>query len=295
MHIKSHSRNSITNILFLLPALILFTAVVYYPLVSSFQYSVTDWGMTNKEYNYIGFDNFIKIIGDDYVRAGFKNTFVFALYTTFIGNLMALLLALILDRKLKTRNLLRIVFYIPCLLSPIIVAGVFGDIFQQRGIINEILKLIGLESMVQDWFGSMRFAMPMLIIVNAWQFLGYGSVIYLAGLQTIPTEYYEAASIDGAGKAKIFFKITFPLLMPSVTIMSFMSLTGGLKFFDIPFVLTRGGPGNATETMGTVIYKLAFNNEQFGFATAVAVVFFIIIAILTAAQLTLTRSREVQL
>ena len=292
---KIFRKNGIVHILFLLPALILFTLIVYYPLLSSVRYSVTDWTMRTSEYNYVGLKNFKEIFIDSLVRAGLKNTFIFALYATFIGNSLALVLAIILDKALRLRNYFRALFYIPCLLSPIIVSAVFGDIFRYRGIFNAVLDAIGLAVFVGEWFGSVSRALPMLILVNAWQWMGYGSVIYLAGLQTISQEYYEVARIEGLGPWATFLKVTFPLLMPSVTIMTFMSLTGGLKLFDIPFVLTKGGPGYATETLGTVIYKLAFTYEKFGFAMAVAIVFFACIMVLTVIQVSITRFYEVEL
>ena len=287
--------NSIRNILFLLPALVIFTAITYYPLISSVHFSFTDWLFGDPTYNYVGMKNYVDMFDDDLVMAGFRNTFIFALYSTIIGNTLALLLALVLDSALKTKKYLRAVFYIPCLLSPIIVSAIFTNILQYRGVLNQFFDVVGLEFLINDWFGNAQSALPMFIGLNAWQWVGFGSVIYLAGLQMIPTTYYEAAKIDGAGKFKTFWSVVLPLLMPSITIMTFMSLTGGLKLFDIPFVMTQGGPGTATQTLGLVIYKVAFSFEKFGYATAIAVVFFIIIAIFSVLQVTYTRKREVDL
>ncbi|WP_162463224.1 carbohydrate ABC transporter permease [Paenibacillus psychroresistens] len=283
------------NLLFILPALLLFTAIIYYPLFNSIKYSFTSWNMTSPLYEYIGFKNYADMFSDDLVKAGFKNTFVFTLYSTLIGNSLALLLALVLDSNLRAKKFLRSVFYIPCLLSPIVISAVFGNILQYHGVLNEFFHKVGLDFLINDWFANAASAMPMLIILNAWQYLGYGSIIYLAGLQTIPAELYETARMDGASKFKTFRFVTFPLLMPSITIMTFMSITGGLKLFDIPFVLTQGGPGTATETMGTVIFKIAFRHQKFGYATAISVVFFILIAVISVLQVRYTRKREVVL
>ena len=264
-------------------------------MVRSVIYSFTDWRMGSDALNFIGLKNYFYMFEDKFTVAGFKNTFIFAAYCTFIGNTLALLLALVLDKNFKSKNYLRTVFYIPCLLSPIVVSAIFGDILQYRGLLNEVFNRIGVNFLVNDWFGNIATALPMLIVLNAWQWAGYGSVIYLAGLQLIPVEYYEAAKIDGANKLNTFFRITLPLLMPSVTIMTFMSITGGLKLFDLPYVLTNGGPGMATETISTVIYSTAFKEERFGYATAVSVTLFIIIAFFSIIQVRYTRKKEVQL
>lgn len=292
---RKTNRNEITFLLFVIPALVFFTAIVYYPLISSMRYSFTNWDMRSNDLNYIGLKNFIYMFTDKLAMTGFKNTFMFAIYSTFFGNMLALMLAVVLDKNLKSKNFLRSVFYLPCLLSPIVVSAIFGDLLQYKGLINEVFNRLGLEFLVNDWFSNAATAIPMLIMLNAWQWMGYGSVIYLAGLQIIPVEFYEASKIDGANRFNEFFKITLPLLMPSITIMTFMSLTGGLKLFDIPFVLTNGGPGSATETVGTVIYRMAFAQSRFGYATAISVLFFIVIAFFSILQVRFTRKREVQL
>jgi len=293
--ISRKNRNFLMCILFIIPALTVFTAIVYYPLLGSIRYSFTDWTFVGMDFNFIGFSNYLEMFENKLVLAGIKNTLLFALYTTFCGNMLALLLALILDKDLKTKNYLRAVFYIPCLLCTIVISAMFSDILQYNGLLNEIFRKIGLNFLVNDWFSNEKTALPMIIGLNAWQFAGYGSVIYLAGLQTISREYYEAANIDGAKGFKVFRYVTLPLLMPSVTIMTFMSITGGLKYFEIPYVLTNGGPGMATETMCTVIYRLAFNQRRFGLATAVSVVFFIIIAVVSVIQVSYMRKREVSM
>lgn len=294
-NIITKTKKNMWKVCFLVPALVLFTMIVYYPLVNSIKYSFTDWNMSSPSYDVVGFENYKQIFQNTLISAGMKNTAVFTIYTTFIGNFLALGLALILDSRIRAKKFLRAAFYIPCLLSPIVVSAIFSDILQYKGLLNEAFRSMGLQMLVNDWFGNEATAMPLLIILNAWQWMGYGSVIYLAGLQTIPKEYHEAAAIDGAGKVTGFFKITLPLLMPSITIMTFMSITGGLKLFDIPYVLMNGGPNMATETMGTVIYTLAFKYQRFGLATAVSVVFFVIIATISILQVSITKKREVQL
>lgn len=295
LHQEPFNRDRMSNLLFVLPAFLVFTAIVVYPLANSFRYSFTDWNMRGQEYSLVGFDNYKTLFQNDLVRAGIKNTLLFTVYTTFVANSIALLLALVLDKNLRSKVLLRAVFYIPCLLSPIVISAIFSQILQYRGLLNEVFRTLGFDALVNDWFGNVATAMPMLIGLNTWQWAGFGSVIYLAGLQTIPRELYEAADMDGARPLAVFRHITVRLLMPSITVMSFLSITGGLKYFEIPFVLTNGGPGTATETVSTVIYRMAFRYERFGVATAISVVFLAFVMILSVAQVRFTRRLEVQL
>ena len=279
----------------MIPVLFFFITIVYYPLLASIQWSFTDWNMSSPIFSYVGLRNFRQIFQDELILAGFRNTMLFTLYTTFFGNAIALILALALDRPMRSRTYLRAVFYIPSLICTVVVAAVFSNLLQYYGFFNEFVTKLGLPFLVNDWFANKATALPMIIGLNVWQWAGYGSVIYLAGLQTIPTDFYEAARIEGARPGTIFFRITFPLLIPYVTIMTFLSITGGLKLFEIPYVLTGGGPGHATETLGTVIYRVAYHYNQFGYATAIAVVFFAIILLFSILQINFTRKREVQL
>jgi raffinose/stachyose/melibiose transport system permease protein len=287
--------NVLKGILVILPALIIYTMIVYYPLVRSFAYSVTNFDGGIKAAKFIGLSNFKDMFKDDLVISGILNTFKFTIFTTIFANFIALLLALILDSNIKSKHYLRAVFFIPCLINYVVISAVFSNILQYNGLLNSFFDIIGLSDMKIDWFGSTGLALPMLMSLNVWQWAGYGAIIYLAGLQSIPREYYEAAEVDGSGKFNTFTKITFPLLAPSFTIMTFMSLTGGLKLFELPYVLTKGGPGNATQTIGTAIYTLAFGYSKMGYATAVSIVFFVIIAILSVIQVYFMRRNEVQL
>ena len=288
-------KEHLSNIVMLLPVLFFFIVIVYYPLLASIQWSFTDWNMSSAVFSFVGLRNFRQLFYDELILAGFKNTMLFTLYTTFFGNAIALLLALALDRPMISRTYLRAVFYIPSLICTVVVAAVFSNLIQYYGFFNELFTRLHLDFLINDWFANKRTALPLIIGLNVWQWAGYGSVIYLAGLQTIPTDFYEAAKMEGARGVGLFFRITFPLLIPYVTIMTFLSITGGLKLFEIPYVLTGGGPGHATETLGTVIYRVAYHYNQFGYATAIAVVFFTIILILSILQINFTRKREIQL
>ncbi len=283
----------IKGVLVILPALLIYTIIVYYPLLYSFRYSVTDFDGGLRTIHFVGLSNFFEMFGDERVVAGFSNTFKFTVFTTVFANLAALTLALVLDSKIKFRGYLRAVFFIPCLINYVVIAAIFSNILQYGGLLNELMGKIGLPAL--DWFGSKQLALPLLMGLNVWQWCGYGAVIYIAGLQSIPVEYYEAAKVDGSTDLNSFFRITVPLLAPSFTIMTFMSLTGGLKLFEMPFILTQTGPDNATQTLSTAIYTLAFSHQRMGYATAISIVFFAIIALLSVTQVYFMRRSEVQL
>jgi raffinose/stachyose/melibiose transport system permease protein len=213
-------------------------------------------------------------------------TLFFAFFNIIFSNLLALILALILDTKLKTRNILRSIFFLPNVLSLIIVAFIWSFIFR--------LILPALTG-ISVWLGSVDLAPYAVLMVTIWQGCGYLMVIYLAGLQSIPAEITEVAAIDGANGLQRLFRVTLPLLLPALTICLFYSLSGSLKTFDVIMALTSGGPGYATTPIVLDIYFNAFNNNQFGYATAKAVFLCLIIMLVTGIQLFLMKKREVEL
>lgn len=213
-------------------------------------------------------------------------TLFFAFFNIIFANLLALILALILDTKMKTRNILRSIFFLPNVLSLIIVAFIWSFIFR--------LILPALTG-ISVWLGSVDLAPYAVLMVTIWQGCGYLMIIYLAGLQSIPVEITEVAAIDGANELQRLFRVTLPLLLPALTICLFYSLSGSLKTFDVIMALTSGGPGYATTPIVLDIYFNAFNNNQFGYATAKAVFLCIIIMLVTGIQLFLMKKREVEL
>ena len=280
------------DMLFILPAFVLFFAVIWYPLIKSILYSFTNYDGMSKSFDFVGLTNYMKIFSSKYIKAGIGNTLKFAVVNCLLCNIFQLLLALVLDKKLILKRYLRVAFYVPVLLCTVVVSVVFGHIMQYNGILNTFFREAGLGKFVIDWFGNETAAFIMVCVVNIWQWLGYGAIIYLGGLQTIPENLYEAAKIDGARPFQIFRKITFPLLMPSVTILTFLNLTGGLKLFDLPYTLTAGAPNDATETVSMVIYRMAFKERKMGYASAVSVIFLLVIAVVSIVQVVATRKKE---
>lgn len=213
-------------------------------------------------------------------------TLFFAFFNIIFSNLLALILALILDTRMKTRNILRSIFFLPNVLSLIIVAFIWSFIFR--------LILPALTG-ISVWLGSVDLAPYAVLMVTVWQGCGYLMIIYLAGLQTIPVEITEVAAIDGANWWQRLTRVTLPLLLPAMTICLFYSLSNSLKTFDVIMALTSGGPGYVTTPIVLDIYFNAFNNNQFGYATAKAVFLCVIIMLVTGIQLFLMKKREVEL
>ncbi|HBE76709.1 MAG TPA: sugar ABC transporter permease [Firmicutes bacterium] len=282
------------SLLFYGPALVFAIVFFIYPVVSSFYYSLTNWNGLAQTIHFTGLANFQELIRDDKFYGGIRNTLLYAFFVTVIQNIAAIALAIVLNTSLKTKNILRTVFFAPAILSALVVGYAWSFIYNPLfGVLNSLLTNIGLGGWVQDWLGDPRLALGSLIVVTVWQFTGYAMVIYLAGLQGIPEELYEAAAIDGTTPWKKFRHITFPLIAPAFTINVLLSVIGTMKIFDLIYVTTNGGPGYATETMTTLLYHQAFQTNRMGYGTAMAVVLFLIILVLSLFQLKTLRKREV--
>lgn len=279
---------------FIAPAFLVYTVIFLGPVVSSFYYSMTDWNGLNKTMDFIGLHNFHRLLSEDAFLKALRNTLWFTLLVVVLQNALALPLALALDSRIRTKSVLRAAFFAPAILSPLVVGYTWLYIYQpQTGLLNGLLRELGLGSWEQPWLGDPRFALYAIVLIVLWQFVGYSMVIFVANLQTIPKDYYEAADIDGAGRWRQFAKITFPLLAPSVTINIVLASIGSLKAFDIIYVTTKGGPFQATETITTLMFKTAFTKSHFGYGTSIGVVMFFIILLISIVQILVLRRREV--
>lgn len=281
---------------FLILPLAVYGVLFFVPSLFSFYYSMTDWNSYNETIHFIGLDNFKDIFkgGSDYL-AYLKNTVTFAVATTLLKNILGLLLALLLHEGLKSKNLLRTVFYLPVTLSPLIIGLIFSSVFDaNHGLLNSFLSSIGLDSWTHAWLVDLKFAMASVISVETWKYVGFNMIIYLAGLNVIPKSYYEAAAIDGAGLWRRLVNITLPLIMPAITINLILNLINGFKVFDLIFVLTKGGPGNATEVLNTAVF-MEFSSGRFGASTAYGVVLFLLTTVVALSALSiLSKKSEVE-
>ena len=280
--------------LFYVPALVLFALFVIYPFFKVVYLSFTNWNGYSRSFKMIGLKNYVNLFKDKNVHRAFANTLVYGVGSTVIQNALGVLLAVFLNKKFRGRSLVRTVIYLPVMIAPLIMGYVMYFFFNyNRGAINDVLKLFGAAPV--DWLASGNRAVFILTLVNSLQFVGISMVIYLAGLQNIPSMYYEAAEIDGIGVKQRFFYITLPLLMPAVTSSVTLNLIGGLKLFDVISALTGGGHGYDTHSLSTLIHKYYFGGERAGYASAIGLVFFVFIMFVSNIVVKALQRRQVEL
>lgn len=265
--------------LFYAPALIMLVLFSLYPLISGIGISLTSWDGFNPEKIFVGLSNYVTMLRDANFRMTLINTFIYGIGSTIIQQVLGLDLALLLNSKIKGCNLMRAIIYLPALVSAVIMGTMYYFIFQyDTGALNTILSALGLEKVV--WFQNATTAL-IILVMNSVQFVGTSMIIYLAGLQGLDQSVVEAASLDGASGWKMFWNITLPGLAPSFTTSVVLNLIGGLKLFDVIKVLTGGGPGYSTNSVSSYISIQYFDNQNAGYAAAMGVVLFIIIAVVT--------------
>jgi raffinose/stachyose/melibiose transport system permease protein len=276
------------------PALVVYAVVVLYPSISGILYAFTDWsGIGTKSFT--GLANFRRLLDDDQALGSLRNTLVLTVAVVVVQNGIGLLLALGVHARIKSRSVLRVVFFAPAVVSPVMIAFLWKYIYNpdpQAGL-NGILGALGLGGLRQDWLGDPSLAIWSVAGMVIWQYAGYSMVIFLAGLEGVPRDLHEAAMIDGAGRFQRFRYVTWPLLAPALTINLMLSMIGGLKLFDQVYAATNGGPGYSSETLSTVLYKQAFVYGRYGYSTAIALVLALFVAAVSLIQLYYLRRREV--
>lgn len=268
---------------FILPAFIVYLLFSIVPFIYTFYYSFTDYtDMNPVNLSFVGLKNYSKVFNTPLMIKAIKNSVFYAIMITSLQTFLALPLAVFLDKKLKTRNLLRAIFFFPAVFSSLIIGYLWNFIMSSSdyGLINNLLHQLGLGTF--NFFTADR-ALFSVILTQVWQWTGWAMVIYLANLQSISPDLYEAADIDGAGGIKKFFYVTLPLMCPSVKIIVVTGLIGGMKVFDIIYSMTSGGPGNATETVMTVMMKKGISDGFYSTGSAFGVCFFAIVLLISAA------------
>jgi raffinose/stachyose/melibiose transport system permease protein len=267
---------------FTAPALLLFAFVVLIPSARGVYYAFTDWDGLDPQFAFIGLDNFRAMADDPDAQQAIWHTLVIAVAITVLQNGVGLLLALGVNTMIKSRNVLRVLLFAPAMIAQIVTAYLWRNLLSPDGAVNSLLGLVGIEG--KNWLGDPGLALWMVVLVVVWQYAGYSMVIFVAGLQSVPKEIYEAAAIDGSGPIRRFWFIIRPLLAPALTINLMLSIIGGIKLFDQVYALTGGGPGHATDTISTLIYKDAFTLGEFGYSIALAVVLTVVVAVVSAGQ-----------
>lgn len=284
---KITKKEKLANFCFIVPALVLFLIFSLYPILRTFQLSVFEWNGIDKEMVFVGLSQYKHIV---FNNPAFWKSMWNAAYVTILAltlqNGLALLLALLVSRNIRGENVYRTVFFLPPVLSGVVVGLIWKFVFDGNfGILNHFLNSFGF-SQFQDfaWLSEVKTALSSVAVVHMWKGFGYGFIILLAGLQTIPVELYEAAEVDGADAWQQFKNITFPLLIPIFTIVSILTILGSMQIFDLIYSMTRGGPAGHTHVPITKIYEYMSNGE-FGYSTAMAVVFGGVLLIVSFAQI----------
>jgi len=276
-----------------LPSIILFSSLVILPAIMSIYFSLTSWDGLSPVMNFIGIQNYVDMAHDTRFWNAFKNSIELAALLTIFQNIVALALALMIDKVIKGKTVLRSVFYLPNLISGIVSGYIWVALTNYSfGVINMVLNHMGIESV--DWLGNPKIALFSIVFVMVWKGAGYFMVIYLAGLNSIPRDILDAADIDGASPIQRFLKVTVPMLVGTFTINLTLALIFGLKVFDTIVSMTSGGPGFATETLTYQIYTVAFSEGRQGYGTAIAMVLFLLTLVLSFVQTKITRKFEVE-
>ena len=274
-----------------LPGFVIFTIGLIIPLLLAFRYSLTSWDGMTVEKTFVGLKNYIDLFKDSDFRNAWWFTVKFTVGNTIIQNVVALLFAVALDSGIKAQKLYRTVFFLPCLISAVIVGFIWLKMFSN--VLPAINDLLGTNFNFL-LFGEKSTVLRGLLIANNWQWIGYWMLIYLAGLQSVPAELYEAAKIDGAGTIKRFFNVTIPMLAPSITICVVGITTGSLKVYDLLVSSTKGGPGRASTSIIYQTYTTAINGRQYGYGCAMSVTLVVVLLLVALVQVKGLKSREVQ-
>ncbi len=280
--------------LFYVPALILFAVFVIYPFGKGIMLSFTNWNGYSQTYKMVGISNYVRMLTDQNVHRALINTIIYGVGSTLLQNVLGLALALLLNQKFRGKSVIRTLVYLPVMIAPLIMGYIMYFFFTyDNGALNDILAIFGKEAV--DWLANGNRGTAILTIVNSLQFVGISMVIYLAGLQGIPDMYYEAAAIDGIQPGQRFRYITLPLLMPAISSSVTINLIGGLKLFDIISALTGGGPGYDTNSLSTLVHRTYFASENAGYASAIGLISFVLIMILSNIVVKYLEKKEVEL
>jgi ABC-type sugar transport system permease subunit len=281
-------RNNLTFLAFIFPNFLLLGVFVFWPILYSLYLSFFRWNMIAPRKTFYGLNNFINMVEDPVFWQAMRNALVLAASVVAVKLALALMLALLLNSKIRGRDTYRAIIFSPTFTTSVAVAMVWGWIFDPNfGLLRVFINSLGMRS--PNWLGDVNWALPAIIIVVIWSGIGYDMVIFLAGLKNIPGEFYDAAQVDGASSWHCFWFITLPLLSPTTFFLTIVSVIGSLKAFDLIAIMTEGGPLNSTNVIVFYLYQNAFQWFKAGYASALALVLFVVIMAITLVQTRLSR------
>lgn len=292
MKITTFLKKEYKYLLFILPAFLIYTIVTVIPVIGTLFYSFTNFNGLSMDFKFEGLSNYIKVFTTSEVKTSFINSIIFGIANPVIITVLAIPLAVVLNSKMKTKNIQRAVFFFPSVISALFLGYIWNFILSpsSMGLVNSVLTHLGFDKMLL--LSDINLAMVLLILVNVWCNLGWHACIYVANMQLIDTTYYEAAKIDGATAFQQFKSITLPMLAPAMTSSIMLLITSSLKAFDLPFALTSGGPGYATTMITQTIITEGVSANRVGFASAMSVLFLLVIGLFTVIQNAIMRKRE---
>ncbi len=275
---------------FVLPAFLFFVLFAFYPMINAFFISLTKYDLITPP-KFVGLDNYARMLTDPRFRIVVKNTVVFVVGSSIPIWIISLGLALILSKNFIGRNFIRTLYFLPVIVSGVVVSMVWRMLYHPFGTINALLQPIFHIS--PNWLTDKNIVPWAIIIINVWQAVGFYMVIFIAGLQNIPSDFYDAAKVDGANRFQTFWHITLPLLKPTTLLVIVITMINAFQTFTYQYVLTKGGPSDATNVISLYIYYNAFQYQYMGYASAMSIVMFIVIMILTLIQFRIVRSEEI--
>ena len=280
---RRRRRGRIELALFLLPALVLYAVFVLFPIVQAVRYSLFDWNGLEELTNFVGLDNYKRAFEDEVFVGAMKHNATIVLLSLLIQLPLALAVALLINQPLRGRSLFRLIFFAPYVLAEAISAVIWLLILQPDGLVDQTFEAVGLGGLVQLWLADLDVVLYTMFVVLTWKYLGFGIILLLAGLQGIPRELDEAAAIDGANAWQRIRYVTLPLLGPTMRIWAFLAIIGSIQVFDVIWIMTGGGPADASNTMATYLIDHGFRRYEFGYGSAIAVILFLIAFVISLA------------